>query len=139
MAKEAFNKRRELLVGRLNLALRERMIKTLVWPVLLYGCETWTLTKEERSQLEAFDMWAWRKIQKVHWRDRKTNEEILIMVGEKRTLMGTITNRKRNWISHVLGGEVLLRDVIEGRMQGTRRGGRRKIGMLDDILVEGSY
>ena len=46
MAKEAFNKRRELLVGRLNLAPRKKMIKTLAWPVLLYGCETWTLRKE---------------------------------------------------------------------------------------------
>ena len=55
--------------------------------------------------MEAFvdmEMWAWRKIQKVHCRDRKTNEEVVIMVGKKRTLMDTIMNRKRNWIGHVL-------------------------------------
>ena len=56
MAKEAFGQRKELLTGKLNLTLKMKIIQTVVWPVLLYGCETWTLRKEEKRRLEAAEM-----------------------------------------------------------------------------------
>ena len=59
-------------------------------------------------------MWIWRRMERVSWKDRKTNEEVLDMVGEKRSIVETITKRKKNWIGHRLRGEGLLKDVIEG-------------------------
>ena len=74
MAKEAFNRRKELLTKRMNIELKKKIVTTVVWPVALYGCETWTLTKEECRRLEAFEIWVWRRMQKVDWKERKTND-----------------------------------------------------------------
>src|ERR1051325_2092794 len=129
MAKDAFNKRRELLT--------KRMIKSLVWRVALYSSETWTMTKEVRDKLEAFEMWLWRRMEKISWKDLKTNDEVLHLVEEKRNIVITIEKRKKNWIGHIVRGNSLLKLVLEGRMEGKRPRGRQRIGMIDE-LKEGS-
>ena len=88
----------------------------------LYAAETWTYKKEDIWRLEAFKMWVWRRMEKVSWRDKKTNEKVLQLVQEKRGLMDLIWRRKKNWIGHILRGDVLLREVIEGRMIGKDQG-----------------
>ncbi len=134
LAKEAFNKRKEFLTkGGLSRTLKKRMVKVLVWPVVLYGCETWTLRKEEINRLEALEMWFWRKLERIKWQDRISNDEVLTIVDESRGLIRTIGERKKNWIGHVLRGEGLLRDVLEGRMLGRRPQGRPRMGMLDEL------
>jgi len=138
MAKDAFNKRRELLTKSMSKGLKKRMIKTLVWPVALYGSETWTMTKEVRDKLEAFEMWLWRRMEKISWKDLKTNDEVLHLVEEERNIVITIEKRKKNWIGHIVRGNSLLKLVLEGRMEGKRPRGRQRIGMIDE-LKEGSY
>ena len=138
LAKEAFNKRKELLTKRMNKTLKKRMIKVLVWPVALYGCETWTLRKADMSKLQALEMWLWRKMEGVSWKDKISNEEVLKRVNETRCLIRTVCGRKKNWIGHVLRGNGLLKDVLEGRMLGKRPRGRPRIGMIDE-LMEGSF
>jgi len=139
MAKEAFAKRRELMTKLLSLELKKKLVKTLVWSVLLYCCETWTLRTEERRRLEAFEMWVWRKLLKISWKDKVTNEEVLMRVGEKRQLMDMISKRKKNWIGHVLRHDGLMKDVTEGRMEGKRGRGRKRVKMLDDLIGEETY
>jgi len=68
----------------------------------------------------------------------KTNEQVPSAVGERRKIIETIVNRKKNWIGHILRSDGLLKDVIEGRMEGKRTQGRRRIGMIDE-LMEGTY
>jgi len=138
MAKEAFNKTKGLMTNSLNKVLKKRMVKTLVWPVALYGYETWTMKKEVIDRLNAFEMWIWRRIEKVSWKDKKTNEAVLISVGEERRFVQTIVQRKKNWIGHIVRGHSLLKLVIEGRMEGKKPRGRPRMGMIDDLL-EGSY
>ena len=94
--------------------------------------------KAEKSRLEAFEMWCWRRMARVSWKDKKTNEEVLQMVEESRRLLQTILERKKNWIGHVLRGEGLMLEVMEGRMEGRRGRGRKRIGMLKD-MIETSY
>ena len=112
------------------------MVKTLVWPVELYGCETWTMRKEEIRRLNAFEMWVWRRMERVSWEDKKTNEEVLCSVGEERSLIDTIRKRKKNWIGHVVRGEGFLKLVLEGRMEGRKTRGRPRVSMIDDLLEE---
>src|SRR6478609_7435245 len=69
MAKDAFNKRKELLTRSIRVDLRKRLVKTLMWQVVLYGCEKWTMRKEEINRLNAFEMWVWRRMGKVSWKD----------------------------------------------------------------------
>jgi hypothetical protein len=138
MGKEAFNKRRELMTGGMDKRVKKRLIKSLIWPVALYGCETWSLRKKEIDRLRAFEMWIWRRMEKVKWEDKKTNEEVLTAVGEERCLVETVVKRKKNWIGHIVRGEGLLKLALEGRMEGKRKRGRPRMGMIDE-LKEGSY
>ena len=99
----------------------------------MYGCETWALRKEDRRRIEALEMWVWRRMCKISWQDRITNEDVLIQVGETRSLLRTIELRKKHWFGHILRHPGLLRDAIEGRMLGKRGRGRKRIMILDDV------
>ena len=97
----------------------------------LYGSETWTLKKEDIRKLEALEMWLWRRMEKVSWKDRISNEVVLGRVGVERELITMLRSRKKSWIGHVLRGDGLLKEVIEGRMEGSKPRGRPRLGMLD--------
>ena len=113
------------------------MTKCLIWPVALYGCESWTLRKVEIERLKAFEMWIWRRMERVSWEDKKTNEEVLLNVGTERSLVQTVMKRKKNWIGHVLRNERLMKEAMEGRLEGKRVRGRPRTSMLYE-LEEGS-
>src|SRR6218665_3545927 len=102
MGKDAFYKRKELLRGKLNKNPKKRIIKSMMWSVVLYGSETWIMRKEDIKRLEAFEMWIWRRLEKISWMEHRTNEEILKMVDEKRSLIGIIRSRQRNWLGHIM-------------------------------------
>ena len=135
MAKTAFVKRRELWMSNIPRQLKKRLIKSLIWSVALYAAETWTLRGEDVRRLESFEMWIWRKIEKVSWMDRKTNDEVLKMAEEKRLLIDTIRKRKKNWMGHILRRDSLINVALEGRMEGKRSRGRQRVKMMDDILA----
>ena len=78
-------------------------------------------------------------MEKISWKDKKTNQQVLEIVGERRTLIETITGKKKKWIGHILRRDSLLKEVIEGRMEGQRPKGRRRVMMLDDLKMKDSY
>jgi len=67
MAKDAFNKRKERMKKRFTAGLKKTLVKCLIWPVALYGYEKWALQKSEKDKLEAFEMWLWRRVERVSW------------------------------------------------------------------------
>jgi hypothetical protein len=119
MGKEAYTKRRPL-IEKLNKTLQKRLVKILIWPVTLYGSETWTLRKTDLQRLEAFEMWIWRRMEKISWTEKKSNEEVLTIVDENRNLIDIIRRRQRNWIGHILRSDCLLREILEGKIQGKK-------------------
>ena len=133
--KRGLRNRKELLTKSLKKATKIKIVKTLVWTTLLYGSETWTLRKEDIRKLEALEMWLWRRMEKISWTYKITNEDVLERIGSDRQLINTLRNRKKSWIGHVLGGDGLLKEVIEGRMEGKRIRGRPRLGMLDDLIT----
>ena len=80
-------------------------------------------------------MWVWRLLVKVKWTDKKTNAEVLNRVKEKKSLLAEIRRRKRRWIGHILRHENMLHTVLEGRTNGKRPRGRKRIKMVDDIMT----
>jgi len=128
MGKEKLTKRGELLRGKLKLDLKKRIVKALIWSGVLYGSETWTMTKEDVSRLEDFEMWIWRRLLKISWTENKTNEEVLKAVDEERMLVSTLRRRQKNWIGHLLRRDSLPRTVLVGRMKVP---GRPRTMMLD--------
>ena len=139
VAKESFKKHKELLTKTFNKELKKKIVKTMIWTVALYGSECWTLKKVDVRRLQAFEMWIWRRIERISWTDRITNEEVLRRVAECRSLINTVVRRKKNWIGHVVRGSGIMKVVMEGRMEGKRTRGRRRKGMLDELMEEHSY
>ena len=86
MAKVAFNKKRALFTGILDLELRKKVVKCYIWSIALYGAEIWTIGAVDQKQLESFEMWCWRRMEKISWTDHVRNEEVLLRVKEQRDL-----------------------------------------------------
>jgi hypothetical protein len=114
MAKAAFNKKKTLFTSKLDLNLRRKLVKCYVWSIALYGAEMWTLRKMDQKYLECFEMWCWRRMEKISW----TNREVLHRVKDERNILHTIKRRKANWIGHILLRNCLLKHVIEGKLEG---------------------
>jgi hypothetical protein len=91
--------------------------------------------KLDQEYLESFEMWCWRRMEKISWTDRVKNEAVLHRVKEERNILHTIRRRKANWIGHVLRRNCLLRHIIKGKITGTRRRGRRCKQLLDDLEI----
>jgi hypothetical protein len=142
MAKAAFNKK-TLFTSKLDLNLSEKLVKCYIWSVALYGAETWTLRKMDQKYPESFEMWCWRRMDKISWTDHVRNEEVLHRVKEERIILHTIKRRQANWIGYILRRNCLLKHVIEGKLEGriemTGRRGRRRNQLLDDLKEKRRY
>ena len=91
-----------LFTSTLDLELRKKLVKCYVWSIALYGAETWTLRARDQKHLESFEMWCWRRMEKISWTDHVRNEEVLLRVKEQRNILHEIHKRKANWIGHIL-------------------------------------
>lgn len=119
----------------LSLSLRLRMIRCYVFPILLYGCECWTLDPNTEKKIEAFEMYIYRRILRIPWTKRITNAEVLQRMNTNKELLLTLKERKIEYFGHVMRGNKyeILRLIIEGKIQGKRSVGRRKNSWLKDI------
>jgi len=117
MAKSAFNKNRALFTGTLVMELRKKLMKSFIWSIALYGAETWTLRAVDQRELESFEMWCWRRMEKNSWTDHVRNEEVLFRVKQQRNILHEIRKRKVNWIGHILRRNCLLQRVIEEKIK----------------------
>jgi len=143
MAKAAFNKKRALFTSTLDLKLRKKLVKCYIWSIALYGTETWTICAVDQKHLESFEMWCWRRMEKISWTNHVRNEEALLRVKEQRNILHEISKQKANWIGHILSRNCLLQRVIEGKIKGgievTERRGRRHKKLLDDLKERRGY
>jgi hypothetical protein len=96
MAKAAFNKKRALFTGTLDLELRKKLVKRYILSIALYGAETWLLRAADRKHMESFEMWCWRRLEKISWTDHVRNEEVLLRVKEHKNILHEINKRKAN-------------------------------------------
>jgi hypothetical protein len=80
----------------LDLELRKKLVKCYVWSIALYGAETWTLRAVDLKHLESFEMWSWRRMEKISWTDHVRNEYVLLGVKEQRIILHEIRKRKAN-------------------------------------------
>jgi hypothetical protein len=125
------------------LELRKKLVKCYVWSIALYGAETWTLWAVDQKQLKSFEMWCWRRMEKMSWTGHVRNEEVLLRVKEQRNILHEIRKRKVNWIGHILRRNCILQRVIERKINGgievTGRRGIRRRKLLDDLKERRGY
>jgi len=110
-------------------------MKALVWPVATYGFESWTLRKNEETRLAAFEIKRLRKILRVSWTAKETNEWVLNKAGVKRKLLDTVKARKPAYYGHTMRkqGSCLEKEIMQGTMPCARRRGRPRTAWMDNI------
>jgi hypothetical protein len=131
------------LTSTLDVQLRKKLVKCYIWSITLDGAETWTLRAVDQKHLEGFEIWCWRRMERISWTDHVRNEDVLLRVKEQRNILHEIRKRKANWIGRILRRNCLLQRVIEGNIQGgievTGRPGRRRRKLLDDLKERREY
>jgi len=112
-----------------------RLMKALVWPVALYGCESWTVKKSDEERINAFEMKCLRRVLRVAWTEKRTNEWVLKKAGVDRMLLSNIKERKMGYYGHIIRkkGNCLEKDLIQGTMPGGRGRGRPSMKWMDNI------
>ena len=121
-------------VVKIYLAHKLKKPKALVWPIVTYGSEAWTLNKELCENVEAFEMQCYRRAIRISYVEHMTNEEVLRRVGHDRSLLGQVKLRKLKYFGHTTRHESLEKDIMLGIMPGKRRQGGQKKQWIDDIV-----
>ena len=111
-----------------------KLVKVLVFPIVLYGAETWTLRKHERRKIDAFELWCWRRVLRVSCMERKTNIWIIENIKPEWTLESRVPKAALSYFGHVVRAGGMEDDVMLGRMNGARRRGRPRQRWLDTLM-----
>ncbi|KAG1674114.1 RNA-directed DNA polymerase from mobile element jockey [Nymphon striatum] len=134
ISRRAFNNMKGIFVSRkINIKLKLRLVKCYIWSILLYGVETWTISKKMEERLEAYEMWIYRRIGKVSWTERKTNEYVLRMLGIKKQLLNIVKERKLKYYGHIKRHQTVQRTTLEGKVEGKRSRGKQRLKGEDNI------
>ena len=116
-------------------ALKMRLVKTLVWTVLSYGAEAWTLKVREERKITSMEMWLWRRMWRISWMEKRTDNSVLQELEIKRELLGHVRKRKLTYYGHLCRdhGCQITKTVVEGYVEGRRRRGRPRKQYIDNI------
>ena len=108
--------------------------KAMVFPVVMYGCETWTLKKAERRRIDAFELWCWSRLLRVSWAARRSNQSILKEISPGCSLEGLMLKLKLQYFGHLMRrADSFEKTVMLGKIEGRRRRGRQRMRWLDGI------
>ena len=111
-----------------------RLVKALVFPVVIYGCESWTIKKVEHQGFDAFELLCWRRLLRVPWTARRSNQSILKEINPGYSLVGLILKLKLQYFDHLMQRvDSLENTLMLGKIEGRRRRGRQRMRWLDGI------
>ena len=111
-----------------------RLVKDMVFPVVMYGCESWTVKKAEHRRTDVFELWCWRRLLRVPWTARRSKQSILKEISPRISLEGMMLKLKLQYFGHLMRRvDSLEKTLMLGRIGGSRRKGRQKMRWLDGI------
>ena len=118
----------------LTLLTKVRLVKAMVFPVVMYGCESWTVKKAECWRTDAFELWYWRRLLRVPWTARRSNQSILKEISPGCSLEGLMLKLKLQYFGHLMHrADSLEKTLMLGRIGGRRKRGRQRMWWLDGI------
>ena len=116
------------------LPTKVRLVKAMVFPVVMYGCESWTVKKVERWRIDAFELWCWRRLLRVHWTARRSNQSILKEISPRCSLEGLMLKLKLQNFSHLMQRvDSLEKTLMLGGIGGMRRREWQRMRWVDGI------
>ena len=116
------------------LPTKVHLVKAMVFPVVMYGCESWTIKKAEHRRIDAFELWCWRRLLRVPWTARRSSPSILKEISPEYSLEGLMLKLKLQYFGHLMGRtNSLEKTLMLGQIGGRRRRGRQRMRWLDGI------
>ena len=118
----------------ITLPTKVHLVKAMVFPVVMYGCESWTLKKAERRRIDAFELWCWRRFLRVPWTARRSNQSILNEIRPGCSLEGLMLKLKLQYFGHLMRRvDSLKKTLMLGEIGGRRRRGQQRMRWLDGV------
>ena len=118
----------------ITLPTKVHLVKAMVFPVVTYGCESWTIKKAEHQRIDAFELWCWRRLLRVPWTARRSNQSILKEISPGCSLEGLRFKPKLQYFGHLMRRtDSFKKTLILGKIEGGRRTGRQRMSWLDGI------
>ena len=116
------------------LPTKVRLVKAMVFPLVIYGCESWTVKKAEGRRIDAFELWCWRRLLRVPWTARRSNQSILKEISPGCSWEGLILKLKLQYFGHLMQrADSLEKTLMLGKIEGRRRRGQQRMRWLDGI------
>ena len=117
-----------------TLPTKVRLVKAMAFPVVMYGCESWTIKKAEHQRIDAFELWCWRRLLRVPWTVRRSNQSIIKEISPGCSLEGLMLKLKLQYFDHLMRRvDSLEKTLMLGGIGGRRRKGRQRMRWLDGI------
>ena len=118
----------------ITLSTKICLVKAMVFPVVMYGCESWTIKKAEHQRIDAFELWCWRRLLRVPWTARRSNQSILKEISPGHSLEGLMLKLKLQYFGHLMQrADSFENTLMLGKIKGRRRRGRQRMRWLDGI------
>ena len=118
----------------ITLSTKVRLVKAMIFPSVLYGCESWTIKKAERRRIDALELWCWRRLLRVPWTARRSNQSILKEISAEYSLEGLMLKLRLQYLGHLRGRtNSFEKTLMLGKMEGRRRRGQQRMRWLDGI------
>ena len=118
----------------ITVSTKVHLVKAMVFPVVMYGCESWTIKKAEHRRIDAFELWCWRRLLRVPWTARRSNQSILKEISPECSLEGLILKLKLQYFGYLMQRTDSLEKTLKlGKIEGGRRRGQQRIRWLDGI------
>ena len=118
----------------ITLPTKVHLIKAVVFPLVMYGCESWTIKKAERQRIDAFELWCWRRLLRVLWIAKRSNQSILKEVSPEYSLEGLMLKLKLRYLGHLRRRtDSFEKTLMLGKIEGRRRRGQQRMRWLDCI------
>ena len=118
----------------ITLLTKVRLVKAIVFPLVMYGCESWTVKKAERWRIDAFELWCWRRLLRVPWATGRSNQSILKEISPGCSLQGMMLKLKLQYFGHLMQRvDSLEKTLMLGGIRGRRRRGQQRMRWLDGI------
>ena len=118
----------------ITLSTKVRLVKAMVFPVVMYGCGSWTIKKGECRRIDAFELWCWRRLLRVPWTARRSNQSILKEISPECSLEGLILKLKLQYFGHLMRrADSFEKTLMLGKIESRRRSGQQRMRWLDDI------
>ena len=119
----------------ISLPTKVHLVKAMIFPMVMYGCESWTVKKAERQRIDAFELWYWRRLLRVPWTARRSNQSILQGINPGISVEGMMLKLKLQYFGHLMRRvDSLEKTLMLGEFGGRRRRGRQRMRWLDGIM-----